>query len=524
MYDNIESMLLDQQAELYLSIKQKSIDELNLPINVGNSIVGFGKILDFYMFWITEKRGTVYFNARKEFTRTRTDNSVKIEFVVENQDAILDAIDKIYKSYFESKTNGKLGQEIQRVEDKKAVRSTITKNQERSPAVELLWDDITVSTFEKLESSYYEQSDVDTETIQQFSVYGQHLVELFDDILRIMGIKYYPSIFRKISVYREYIESDKGTLADIASQYHISRERIRQFVKCVDDHLFGYFKRMMWFDDAEFNERIERVAAVFKTVDYNMVYLIGYGLVSISDRKKRAIFNMLFGKDFSQKIMEKSQALAEHIQTQNKLIEKDKAILDAWAFYQSKIYYPSNLVADQSIQVTSYEKELCFDFEQRFFEKLKKFESIIEIIQDPDIVYYSTSQTDHRPHFLLRLPDGTSVLMLVLHTINMAFIYNIERCNALHRFCKENGYGYLVIDDRGNSIYDIRSREVDPDLVACFNALLKNQTMIVWRNIKEIKLTRPVSNADIAAYVLQNKLHFTMEPFCIKLREKTFLN
>ena len=89
MYDNIESMLLDQQAELYLSIKQKSIDELNLPINVGNSIVGFGKILDFYMFWITEKRGTVYFNARKEFTRTRTDNSVKIEFVVENQDAIL---------------------------------------------------------------------------------------------------------------------------------------------------------------------------------------------------------------------------------------------------------------------------------------------------------------------------------------------------------------------------------------------------------------------------------------------------
>ena len=106
----------------------------------------------------------------------------------------------------------------------------------------------------------------------------------------------------------------------------------------------------------------------------------------------------------------------------------------------------------------------------------------------------------------------------------MAFIYNIERCNALHRFCKENGYGYLIIDDRGNSIYDIRSREVAPDLVAYFNTILENQTMIVWRNIKDIKLTRPVSNADIAAYVLQNKLHFTMEPFCIKRRGKTSLD
>ena len=82
MYENIESMLLAQHPELYQNIRQKSIDELKLPINVGDSIIGFGKILDFYMFWISEKRGAVYFSARKRFTRQRKYNSVKIELIV----------------------------------------------------------------------------------------------------------------------------------------------------------------------------------------------------------------------------------------------------------------------------------------------------------------------------------------------------------------------------------------------------------------------------------------------------------
>ena len=111
-----------------------------------------------------------------------------------------------------------------------------------------------------------------------------------------------------------------------------------------------------------------------------------------------------------------------------------------------------------------------------------------------------------------------SPILVLMNTVNMAFIYNIQRCNALHSFCKEKGYGYLIIDDRGNSIYDIKSRKLDEELVDTLNNILDSQSMIIWKNIKEIKLTRPVPNEDIAAYVLQNRLYFTMEPFCIKRR------
>lgn len=76
----------------------------------------------------------------------------------------------------------------------------------------------------------------------------------------------------------------------------------------------------------------------------------------------------------------------------------------------------------------------------------------------------------------------------------------------------------MIIDDRENSIYDVKNKIVDPELVEQFNAILEKRTMIGWQDIKEIKETRSVSNMDIAAYVLQNKLYFIKKPFCIKRR------
>ena len=106
--------------------------------------------------------------------------------------------------------------------------------------------------------------------------------------------------------------------------------------------------------------------------------------------------------------------------------------------------------------------------------------------------------------------------MLALATVNMALIYNIQRCNALHLFCRENGYGYLIIDDRGNSIYDLRCREVAPDLEEQLGAILGDFGEITWDDVKAIKKTRSVPNADIAAYVMQNQLRFTLKPFRIR--------
>ena len=106
-----------------------------------------------------------------------------------------------------------------------------------------------------------------------------------------------------------------------------------------------------------------------------------------------------------------------------------------------------------------------------------------------------------------------------MSTVNLAYVYNVQRCNELHRFCKEHGYGYLIMDDRGSSIYDLMKRELDPELEDMLNGILNRYSMITWEHIKEIKQTRAIPNDDIVTYVLKNKLHFTMSPFCIKHRQ-----
>ena len=57
MYKNFEDILMAQQPELYMSIKRKSVDELKLSVDVKHTSVLFGRILDFYLFWIKEKNG-----------------------------------------------------------------------------------------------------------------------------------------------------------------------------------------------------------------------------------------------------------------------------------------------------------------------------------------------------------------------------------------------------------------------------------------------------------------------------------
>ena len=185
MYENIEAMLLEQQKELYSEIKRKSVDQLGLSVNVGSKIIGFGKILDFYMFWISQRRGTVCFNARKKFTHARTDNLVSIELVKDNKDQILKAIDEIYNSYLQADINGQLSQEIRRLEAQSAVRQVIANNKKTPPPVKLLWNNVTVLAFKGLEISN-DNKNVDAEDAERLRASGQILINAFEDILSII--------------------------------------------------------------------------------------------------------------------------------------------------------------------------------------------------------------------------------------------------------------------------------------------------------------------------------------------------
>ena len=534
MYNNLEEMFSQEQRELYLEIMRKSIEELNIPVKAYAWKIGFGSIASYYMYYINEKHGTVFFVARKEFSRSRKLNLTIIEFVPENKETIFRAIDNIYNSYLEAQLNGNLQRDIDRVESKKARKAVLAKNTETPPAIKILWKDVT-SLVAEASNKISLDDEIDEDTVAALERCGEYFLDLVDKILHIIKSTSYGSLSRNLSIYLEYIETNKTTLAEVASRYDLSRERVRQIIARTESRISYYFNRTMLIDNTEFNELLEQLAVVFEAVEYKIPLLISCGLANISARKKEATLKMLLGKELSEKLMElapkkvlekKSESAFENEDeiTPSKKIKsirasKSENALEDWDKFQSKISFPSDFTADASACIVSYEKEYTYAFEKKFYKKLKSFESFVDIIENPDIVYYSSVQTDHRPNFLLRLPDRKSALVVVAPTVNMAFFYNIERFNGLHCFCKESGYGYLIMDDRGNSIYDVKSKAVDPKISERFDAILKSKGKILWEDIKKIKLEMPVSNIDIAAYVLQSKLYFTKKPYCIKKRE-----
>ncbi|MDE5592436.1 MAG: hypothetical protein K2I75_00725 [Clostridiales bacterium] len=110
------------------------------------------------------------------------------------------------------------------------------------------------------------------------------------------------------------------------------------------------------------------------------------------------------------------------------------------------------------------------------------------------------------------------MLVVVVAVINMAFGYNIKRFNDLHTYCKENGFGYLVMNDRFKTIFDVKQTEINNDLVNELNYVLEKTDSIAWKDIILLKDKYAITNDIIAAYVLQNKLDFQLKPFRIKKR------
>jgi hypothetical protein len=248
-----------------------------------------------------------------------------------------------------------------------------------------------------------------------------------------------------------------------------------------------------------------------------MIYT--HGLPQMSHRKRDAFIAMLFGQSASATISRISKDYRNQIDLFEREDKARQKLIDQFDVYKSKICFPSTLKSDPT-DLKSLGDTFEYQYEKTLHSRLQKFESIIEIIPNPDIIYYSSTVTDHRPQFALKLPDGEVALVVTVPTINMAFSYNVTRFNELHRFCKANGYGYLIIDDRGHSIFELQKMKIDPELEQSLWEILDKRGEILWHDIKDLQERMSVSNVDLAAFALGNKLFLLSKPFVIRHRDK----
>jgi hypothetical protein len=153
--------------------------------------------------------------------------------------------------------------------------------------------------------------------------------------------------------------------------------------------------------------------------------------------------------------------------------------------------------------------------------KLEQNKNFIDFVVSPDIVYHTTNDTDHRPNFWIRdKKTGNAFLVVMTSVAKLAVKYNLNRFNSLHSFCKLNGYGYLILDDRMRSIYDYKKAELDKETVAELDAILNSRGVILSNDIDELKQHHHINVDFIISYILQNKLDYSNFPFYIKRKNE----
>ena len=582
----IKNMVYETAPELYRAVWQYAVETLHLPYMVDYTLIGFGKLTNFHMFWLSARDGRVYFNARRTFCEMRGENMVRIPFSPTYEKEIFEAIDAIYANYqageaawmceaFSKKTSDVsfLTEEVQALDDALVIlKAHIEQMGDReiiSPRVgtrafhvlrengvftdadlvafgakrlaackncgkktiERITEFVLLRTsFDRVDDTiplhlqhaeiWYNITDklkggisdntllilADGETLGLYEEMGHRFVETFQSIMTHI----IPSarVNHSYTILSRYAQDDTITLGSLAHSSGLSKEGARQQVQKGKQRCRDLFHQHLKTKNRVFHQLLSNLVEIFDVVGCdNIIPFVFHGLGHLSFRRREMMFSILFSPTLSEALIKGVKAYASRVET------TEDTDIPSWDFYTKKIFFPTARTSKIPADLPTYDSFLEYDYEQSLLEKLQNLPPFIRVVSHPDIPF-----DGHRPDILLVLPDERGVLVMVAPTLSLALYYNVCKMNALHAFCRENGYGYLILDDEGRSIFELRRLPLEDALRENLLAILREAGQITWQDIKTLRKSHLLSNDHIAAFVLSEKLHLTINPFSISPR------
>lgn len=483
--------LSEEQLALCEEIERRAA-EWNLPVTRKKNFIGFGKQHGFYMFWIAHRDGQHYFKARRMYVYRQTDSIVHYELSVENRDGILDAMGNVFRDY---EARGRLPAEC---------------DETPMQTFAFSWHEIAQSALQASIGQEEAPEDASCLGADEFALCTDRVLMLLCDEMRNQRVR---------EMWQRYVLDDKATLRSIAQGCTITHERVRQLAKKGDLTLAKMFRRYCKKGESEtFCACLEHMISLIEEVGGALIPFLEAAFGGWGKRKRAFVLRLLFGEEEGERLL---QLLDRFRQQQGKPAREEAHAAKKEVggksskklFSLDEIHYPTSIWADTEKEIRSFPMEREYSHVARFRRKLENLEPEISFVQNPNIVYYSSTQTDHRPDFLLEMSDGRRVLVMVLPIINMGFSYNLVRIEALQRFCEENGYGHLIVDPSGRNFSEIKEISIESSLCEKLTGILDEKGKILWSDICELKKNHDVKNETIVAYVLQEDLTFTMNPY-----------
>ncbi len=323
------------------------------------------------------------------------------------------------------------------------------------------------------------------------------------------------------------INDQAKTLQEIGDDYSITRERVRQIMLKATRKLNYKKTSTDEFLDLEYRKvqivsQISEVSAAgflsFLFLQEANIWLVKFICKVYFHSEVDVIkFKQLLDKKLLQKKqeyahLEKMRIHNENINRSIRFLNKRRCITDE-DFSRLKT---ERLVGSDEEELKNFQFDeqsyQCESYlEQRILQKFLvngTFKSIkTQSLKIPFKGYF------YYPDFQCLTHDNHLVLIEIKPLLRMGECANIEKFGALKEYCKKYGFGYLIIDERGNSFEDID--EENAEFSRSVLTEIHQHGKVTYQRYREIYLQTNASVKNFVTLIKKHKLHFFL-PFCLR--------
>lgn len=366
------------------------------------------------------------------------------------------------------------------------------------------------------------KAEITEEEYEAYIDFGIKVGSIVNEIVTSFYNKRNTDIFR---IRMNFTDSDSHTLEDIGLIYGLTRERIRQIINKIQRRLCAlkYKYRI-----------IEEFNAISGKEDLLNYILIGiYGLyneqflnfiTSILDSKEQlriiAPIKMilrrrkdLYVDNYEAKILElinyhehlnpDAEKVFKKLKKERETDDKNNNGIQELKNFDTEVEYESGL-----------EKLILLRLNNCKFIKNIKAQSLL-------IKYdYNDKTYSYYPDFQILTKDNKLIVMEIKPSYNMMDKRVMIKYKALEKYCINNGFGYLMIDERYNTYEKLKNLDVDKNIEAQFINMMQIKKEINYPECKLFVEEHNINMNVIASIVINNcnLIECTFKPFKIKLK------
>jgi len=353
------------------------------------------------------------------------------------------------------------------------------------------------------------------EEYEQYLDFGIEIGNLTIAILKQNSTKRNNEIFKK---RMNITSSKKNTLQDIATEYNITRERVRQIINKKNKHIKRY--------------KYNYVELFNKIADKEILNYFIIGILYTYNKHFLEFILEILDQNIKKPVIEVIKCLLNLPGTDQELNQKMYNLINFPKLLNpnAKEKYDSlttkrHVNLDNNAGITELEKmdtivEYESFLEKEILSRLSKTEFVSDIkTQSLVITYQQEEQTYHYyPDIQLLTKDNQLVIIEVKPLYHMIDRKNLLKYQVLKKYCEKKGYGYAMIDERYNSIETILKHNVDSSISESFIFYLREKGKINYKEYRAFKETFLLTLEDLAKIVISNcdTIEFNHSPFYIK--------